>query len=209
MSGFVTQELKDPNVRTQKHVGFELNQPRFPLPQTHDFSSVCFRVCDCDKEVILGEKKTKEEKVPKKPESTRAGCAVMVEVWWSLLGAAIPALVAGQALRMKRRHAEEERIKSVRGREKSSDEIFVCERSLMLALMPALALFASVNIKFQTGMIFALEDVRVNASSSLLLVYLSLETFSVFIFQRKSVFHQLVGYVLVLFALYFHLSANA
>ncbi|KAL6345611.1 hypothetical protein AAG906_017341 [Vitis piasezkii] len=35
----------------------------------------------------------------------------MVEVWWSLLGAAIPAIVAGQALRMKRRHAEEQRIK--------------------------------------------------------------------------------------------------
>lgn len=52
---------------------------------------------------------------------------VMVEVWWSLL-AAIPAVVAGQAFRMKKRHAEEQRIKSARGREKSSDEIFVCER---------------------------------------------------------------------------------
>ncbi|CAB4307801.1 unnamed protein product [Prunus armeniaca] len=52
---------------------------------------------------------------------------VMVEVWWSLL-AAIPAVVAGQAIRVKKRRAEEERIKSARGREKSSDEIFVCER---------------------------------------------------------------------------------
>ncbi|KAL9268494.1 hypothetical protein AKJ16_DCAP25538, partial [Drosera capensis] len=53
---------------------------------------------------------------------------VMVEVWWSLLGAAIPAMVAGQAFRIKRRRAEEQNIKSARGREKSSDDIFVCER---------------------------------------------------------------------------------
>ncbi|KAA8530945.1 hypothetical protein F0562_005688 [Nyssa sinensis] len=53
---------------------------------------------------------------------------VMVEVWWSLLGAAIPAVVAGQAFRIKRRRAEEQRIKSARGREKTSDDIFVCER---------------------------------------------------------------------------------
>lgn len=52
----------------------------------------------------------------------------MVDVWWSLLGAAVPALVTAQALRMKRRRAEEQRIKSARGREKSSDDIFVCER---------------------------------------------------------------------------------
>lgn len=52
---------------------------------------------------------------------------VMVEVWWSLL-AAIPAVVAGQAIRMKKRNAEEQRLQSARGREKSSDEIFVCER---------------------------------------------------------------------------------
>jgi hypothetical protein len=52
----------------------------------------------------------------------------MVEVWWSLIGAAVPALIAGQAWRIKKRHGEEERIKSARGREKSSDEIFVCER---------------------------------------------------------------------------------
>lgn len=52
----------------------------------------------------------------------------MVEVWWSLLGAAIPAIVAGQAYRIRRNHAEEQRIKSARGREKSTDDIFVCER---------------------------------------------------------------------------------
>ncbi|XP_072979148.1 uncharacterized protein At5g64816 isoform X1 [Typha angustifolia] len=52
----------------------------------------------------------------------------MVDVWWSLLGAAIPAVLAGQAIRLKRRHAEEQRLKSARGREKNSDEIFVCER---------------------------------------------------------------------------------
>ncbi|KAB2058058.1 hypothetical protein ES319_A11G209500v1 [Gossypium barbadense] len=52
----------------------------------------------------------------------------MVDVWWSLLGAAIPAVIAGQAFRMKKKHAEEERIKNARGREKTSDDIFVCER---------------------------------------------------------------------------------
>ncbi|KAG5394053.1 hypothetical protein IGI04_024016 [Brassica rapa subsp. trilocularis] len=52
----------------------------------------------------------------------------MVEVWWPLLAAAVPALIGGQALRIKKRRGEEERIKSARGREKSSDEIFVCER---------------------------------------------------------------------------------
>ncbi|XP_041009645.1 uncharacterized protein At5g64816 isoform X1 [Juglans microcarpa x Juglans regia] len=52
----------------------------------------------------------------------------MVEVWWSLLGAAIPAVIAGNAFRMKNRHAEEQRLKSARGREKSPDDIFVCER---------------------------------------------------------------------------------
>ncbi|GMI94160.1 hypothetical protein HRI_003085300 [Hibiscus trionum] len=51
----------------------------------------------------------------------------MVEVWWSLLGAAIPAILAGQAFRMKKKHAEEQKIKTARGREKSSDEAFVCE----------------------------------------------------------------------------------
>ncbi|KAL1822963.1 hypothetical protein ACET3Z_009741 [Daucus carota] len=53
---------------------------------------------------------------------------IMVDWWWSVLGAAVPAVVGGQAWRMKNRRAEEQRLKSVRGREKSSDEIFVCER---------------------------------------------------------------------------------
>ncbi|KAK1273947.1 hypothetical protein QJS04_geneDACA012120 [Acorus gramineus] len=52
----------------------------------------------------------------------------MVDVWWALLGAAIPAILGGQAVRANRRRAEERRVKSVRGREKASDEIFVCER---------------------------------------------------------------------------------
>lgn len=52
----------------------------------------------------------------------------MVEVWWPLLGAVIPAIVGGQAWRIRKRRAEEQRLKSVRGREKSSEEIFVCER---------------------------------------------------------------------------------
>lgn len=53
---------------------------------------------------------------------------VMVEVWWPLVGAVIPAIVGGQAWRMRKRRAEEQRLKSARGREKSSEEIFVCER---------------------------------------------------------------------------------
>ncbi|KAK8930632.1 hypothetical protein KSP39_PZI017054 [Platanthera zijinensis] len=53
----------------------------------------------------------------------------MVEAWWSVVGVvAIPALIAGQAIRAKRRRAEETRLESARGREKSSDDIFVCER---------------------------------------------------------------------------------
>ncbi|KAE8673957.1 putative WRKY transcription factor 51-like [Hibiscus syriacus] len=52
----------------------------------------------------------------------------MVEVWWSVLGAAIPAVIAGQAFRMKKRHAEEQRSKTARERKKSSNENFVCER---------------------------------------------------------------------------------
>ncbi|XP_058100036.1 uncharacterized protein At5g64816-like [Magnolia sinica] len=52
----------------------------------------------------------------------------MVDIWWSLLGAAIPAALAGQAFRVKRRHAEEQRLKSARGREKNTDDIFVSER---------------------------------------------------------------------------------
>ncbi|KAG6482354.1 uncharacterized protein At5g64816-like [Zingiber officinale] len=51
----------------------------------------------------------------------------MVDVWWSLLGAAIPAIIAGQVVRVRRRHADEQRLKNARGRE-NSDEIFVCER---------------------------------------------------------------------------------
>ena len=52
----------------------------------------------------------------------------MVDAWWPLLGAAIPALVAGQFVRIKLRRDEEQRLKAARGREKSSDEVFVCER---------------------------------------------------------------------------------
>ncbi|KAL8481615.1 hypothetical protein ACS0TY_027395 [Phlomoides rotata] len=53
----------------------------------------------------------------------------MVDVLWTLLGAAaLPVVIAGKALRTKARHAEEQRIQSARGREKSADEIFVCER---------------------------------------------------------------------------------
>ncbi|WOK92132.1 hypothetical protein Cni_G00823 [Canna indica] len=52
----------------------------------------------------------------------------MVDIWWSLVAATVPAIVGGHAIRVKRRRAEEQRLKSARGREKNSDEIFVCER---------------------------------------------------------------------------------
>ncbi|KAL3340193.1 hypothetical protein AABB24_028693 [Solanum stoloniferum] len=52
----------------------------------------------------------------------------MVEWWWSVLGAAVPAVMAGQAFRTKKRRDEEERLNRIRGREKNSDDVFVCER---------------------------------------------------------------------------------
>ncbi|XP_018680307.2 uncharacterized protein At5g64816 [Musa acuminata AAA Group] len=52
----------------------------------------------------------------------------MVDIWWSLLGAAVPALVVGQAIRAKRKNGEEQRFKSAQGHERNSDEIFVCDR---------------------------------------------------------------------------------
>lgn len=52
----------------------------------------------------------------------------MVDLWWTLLGAAVPAVIAGQTFRVKRRRAEEQRLKAARGREKNSDDVFVCER---------------------------------------------------------------------------------
>ncbi|KMZ67712.1 hypothetical protein ZOSMA_25G01010 [Zostera marina] len=51
-----------------------------------------------------------------------------MELWWTLVGAAIPAIVAGKFMRVKKRSSEEQKLKIVRGREKSSDDIFVCER---------------------------------------------------------------------------------
>ena len=47
------------------------------------------------------------------------------------MGAAIPAVIAGQAFRMKKRHAEEQRLKIARGKEKNLDNNFVCERVCM------------------------------------------------------------------------------
>ncbi|KAF3326495.1 hypothetical protein FCM35_KLT08125 [Carex littledalei] len=52
----------------------------------------------------------------------------MVAIWWPLLGAAVPALLAGQAIIGKIRGDEENRLKTARGRGKNSDEVFVCER---------------------------------------------------------------------------------
>ncbi|KAJ3702571.1 hypothetical protein LUZ61_006276 [Rhynchospora tenuis] len=52
----------------------------------------------------------------------------MVDFWWPLVGAAVPALLAGQAILGKIRGDEENRLKAARGREKNSDEVFVCER---------------------------------------------------------------------------------
>ncbi|CAL9762100.1 unnamed protein product [Musa acuminata subsp. burmannicoides] len=43
-------------------------------------------------------------------------------------GAAVPVIIAGHRIRVKGRHAEEQRLRSAQGREKNSDEIFVCER---------------------------------------------------------------------------------
>ncbi|KAK8566165.1 hypothetical protein V6N13_021237 [Hibiscus sabdariffa] len=40
----------------------------------------------------------------------------------------VPSCGRCAGIRMKRKHAKEQRIKSARGREKSSDEIFVCQR---------------------------------------------------------------------------------
>ncbi|KAJ3673703.1 hypothetical protein LUZ60_005695 [Juncus effusus] len=52
-----------------------------------------------------------------------------MDIWWSLLGAAIPTLLAGQAIRVKRRRDEESRLKTLNSnRDKSTDEIFMCER---------------------------------------------------------------------------------
>ncbi|XP_075497341.1 uncharacterized protein At5g64816-like isoform X1 [Primulina tabacum] len=64
----------------------------------------------------------------KEQRKGRQSLAAMVEVWCSLVGACVPFLIAGQAFRMKAKHAEEQRIKSARGREKTADDIFVCER---------------------------------------------------------------------------------
>ncbi|MBA0589326.1 hypothetical protein Gorai_018080 [Gossypium raimondii] len=41
----------------------------------------------------------------------------MADVWWTLLGTAIPAVIAGQVFRLRKKHAEEQRLKSARGRE--------------------------------------------------------------------------------------------
>lgn len=51
-----------------------------------------------------------------------------MELWLALLSAAVPAIVGGQVMRIRNRHAEEKGLKATRGREKSSDDIFVCER---------------------------------------------------------------------------------
>lgn len=51
-----------------------------------------------------------------------------MELWLALLSAAVPAVVGGQVMRVRNRCAKEQRPKAARGREKSSDEIFICER---------------------------------------------------------------------------------
>lgn len=50
----------------------------------------------------------------------------MVEWWWGVLATAIPAVTVQQMLRARRRKDEEVRIQA--GREKGSDDIFVCQR---------------------------------------------------------------------------------
>ncbi|KAJ0100784.1 hypothetical protein Patl1_05750 [Pistacia atlantica] len=56
----------------------------------------------------------------------------MVDPWWSLLSAVIPVVVVGQATRMKKRTAEEQRMKSTTGRR-------VCTSKRMLKKVGALS----------------------------------------------------------------------
>lgn len=60
----------------------------------------------------------------------------MVDPWWSFLGAAIPAVIAGQAILMKKKSSEEQKLKTEgrgrRGKSSGDNEgaakVFVCER---------------------------------------------------------------------------------
>ncbi|KAH7440002.1 hypothetical protein KP509_04G087200 [Ceratopteris richardii] len=51
----------------------------------------------------------------------------MVEWWWGVVGAAIPAVAVGGAWMGGKRRAEEERGRAA-GRDKGGDDIFVCQR---------------------------------------------------------------------------------
>ncbi|XP_010107682.2 uncharacterized protein At5g64816 [Morus notabilis] len=54
----------------------------------------------------------------------------MMEVWWFLLGAVIPVVVAGQALKVKEKRNDHERAKTVgrSGKGSFNGGVFVCER---------------------------------------------------------------------------------
>ncbi|XP_028097984.1 uncharacterized protein At5g64816-like [Camellia sinensis] len=88
---------------------------------------------------------TREHNVPStSPQDCRTKRGrVMVEVWWSLLGAAIPAIVAGQTFRIKRRRTEEQRIKGARARKKTC--VTVCGVSELDACSDACARTVYVN----------------------------------------------------------------
>lgn len=51
----------------------------------------------------------------------------MVDWWWAVIGAAIPAVAVQQVVKATRRKSEEEPLK-VGGPEKNPNDIFVCER---------------------------------------------------------------------------------
>lgn len=51
----------------------------------------------------------------------------MVEWWWGVVGASIPALVVHQVVKRSKR-AEDERLRARAGRQKNSNDTFVCER---------------------------------------------------------------------------------
>lgn len=50
----------------------------------------------------------------------------MVDWWWAVIGAAIPAVAVQQVVKATRRKSEEQRLKA--GSEKSPNDVFVCER---------------------------------------------------------------------------------
>ncbi|KAK0590141.1 hypothetical protein LWI29_023173 [Acer saccharum] len=63
----------------------------------------------------------------------------MVDPWWSLLGAAIPAVIMGQALLMKKRRADEQRLRAGEDEKKALMCERVCTSKRMLKKVGALS----------------------------------------------------------------------